>query len=67
MSVPLPGLGLSTQQLKALLINRNAVVVHDLAVGYDKDSPVLTPVRDHSETSIWQLCRDAFSIYKPPI
>jgi glycerol kinase len=33
------GLDLSTQQLKALLINEKAVVVHDLAVGYDRDLP----------------------------
>ena len=33
------GLDLSTQQLKALLINKEATVVYDLAVGYDRDLP----------------------------
>ena len=33
------GLDLSTQQLKALLIDEKAIVVHDLAVGYDRDLP----------------------------
>jgi xylulokinase len=33
------GLDLSTQQLKALLIDEKAVVVHDRAVGYDRDLP----------------------------
>jgi len=33
------GLDLSTQQLKALLINEKAVVVYDIAVGYDRDLP----------------------------
>ncbi|KAI9510488.1 actin-like ATPase domain-containing protein [Russula earlei] len=40
MSEPLSlGLDLSTQQLKSLLINERAVVVYDLAVGYDRDLP----------------------------
>jgi xylulokinase len=40
MSEPLfLGLDLSTQQLKALLINEKTEVVHDLAVGYDRDLP----------------------------
>jgi xylulokinase len=40
MSEPLfLGLDLSTQQLKALIINKEAVVVYDLAVGYDRDLP----------------------------
>lgn len=40
MSGPLfLGLDLSTQQLKALLINEKAAVVHDLAVSYDRDLP----------------------------
>jgi xylulokinase len=40
MSEPLfLGLDLSTQQLKALLINEKTEVVHDLAVGYDGDLP----------------------------
>ena len=33
------GLDLSTQQLKALLIDEKAAVVFDFAVGYDKDLP----------------------------
>ncbi|KAH9042979.1 xylulose kinase-like protein [Lactarius hengduanensis] len=40
MSEPLfLGIDLSTQQLKALLIDEKAAVVHDFAVGYDKDLP----------------------------
>lgn len=40
MSEPLfLGLDLSTQQLKALLITEKAIVVHELAVGYDRDLP----------------------------
>ena len=40
MSEPLfLGLDLSTQQLKALLLDEKAVVVHNFAVGYDKDLP----------------------------
>ncbi|KAF8275171.1 actin-like ATPase domain-containing protein [Lactarius quietus] len=40
MSEPLfLGLDLSTQQLKAVLINEKAAVVHNFAVGYDKDLP----------------------------
>ena len=40
MSEPLfLGLDLSTQQLKALLLDEKAVVVHSFAVGYDKDLP----------------------------
>jgi xylulokinase len=38
MSEPLfLGLDLSTQQLKALLITEKAIVVHELAVSYDRD------------------------------
>jgi hypothetical protein len=33
------GFDLSTQQLKALLIDEKAAVVHNFAVGYDKDLP----------------------------
>ena len=40
MSEPLfLGLDLSTQQLKALLIDEQGVVVHDTAVSYDRDLP----------------------------
>ena len=40
MSEPLfLGLDLSTQQLKALLVDEKAAVVHDFAVGFDKDLP----------------------------
>jgi xylulokinase len=40
MSKPLfLGLDLSTQQLKAILIDEAAIVVHDSAVGYDRDLP----------------------------
>ncbi|KAI0063974.1 actin-like ATPase domain-containing protein [Artomyces pyxidatus] len=33
------GLDLSTQQLKAILISEDSVVVHDVAVGFDRDLP----------------------------
>ena len=33
------GLDLSTQQLKVLLVDEKVTVVHDLAVGFDKDLP----------------------------
>jgi len=40
MSRPLfLGLDLSTRQLKALLIDEKAVVIHDFLVGYDSDLP----------------------------
>jgi xylulokinase len=40
MSEPLfLGIDLSTQQLKALLINEKAIVVHNVAVGFDRDLP----------------------------
>lgn len=40
MSEPLfLGLDLSTQQLKALLINEKAVALHDVAVCFDRDLP----------------------------
>jgi hypothetical protein len=40
MSEPLfLGIDLSTQQLKALLIDEKAIVVHNVAVGFDRDLP----------------------------
>ena len=40
MSEPLfLGLDLSTQQLKALLLDEKAAVLHSFAIGYDKDLP----------------------------